>query len=401
MLKTLESLGPVSGKRVILRADLNVPIRDGVISDDGRIRAVLGTLRWLIERDARVLVCSHLGRPSASEPEFSLAPVAVRLSELLGQPVEFAADTVGVEARGVALALAPGGVAVLENLRFNPAETSKDAADRLTFAQKLADLGELVVSDGFGAVHRKHASVFELMQILPSAAGELIRAEVSVLERLTETPERPYTVVLGGAKVSDKLAVIKNLLPRVDNLLIGGGMAFTLLAAKGYKIGKSLVELEDIDTVRDLMAEAERLSVNLVLPTDIVVAASFSANAEHRVAAADGIEATDLGEEALGLDIGPNSADNFAKIIRESSTVFWNGPMGVFEFEAFSGGTKTVADALTQVTGLCVVGGGDSAAAVRQLGFADSQFGHISTGGGASLEFLEGKVLPGLEVLND
>ena len=401
MLRTLDSLGPVSGKRVILRADLNVPMRDGVIADDGRIRAVLGTLRWLIERDARVLVCSHLGRPKANEPEFSLAPVAARLSELLGQPVEFAADTVGVEARGVALALAPGGVAVLENLRFNPNETSKDGAERLAFAQKLADLGELVVSDGFGAVHRGHASVYELMQLLPSAAGELIETEVSVLERLTKTPERPYTVVLGGAKVSDKLAVIKNLLPRVDNLLIGGGMAFTLLAAQGHKIGKSLVEVDQIDTVRALMAEAENLKVNLVLPTDIVVAASFSASAEHRVAAADGIESTDLGGEVLGLDIGPDSAENFAKIIRDSKTVFWNGPMGVFEFEAFSGGTKTVAGALTEVSGLCVVGGGDSAAAVRQLGFADEQFGHISTGGGASLEFLEGKTLPGLEVLND
>jgi phosphoglycerate kinase len=401
MLRTLNSLGPVSGKRVILRADLNVPMRDGVIADDGRIRAVLGTLRWLIERDARVLVCSHLGRPKANETEFSLAPVAARLSELLGQPVEFAADTVGVEARGVALALAPGGVAVLENLRYNPAETSKDAAERLAFAHKLADLGELVVSDGFGAVHRGHASVYELMQLLPSAAGELIETEVSVLERLTKTPERPYTVVLGGAKVSDKLAVIKNLLPRVDNLLIGGGMAFTLLAAKGHAIGKSLVEIDQIDTVRALMSEAESLKVNIVLPTDIVVAESFSATAEHRVAAADSIETTDLGPEVLGLDIGPASADSFAQIIRKSKTVFWNGPMGVFEFEAFSGGTKTVAAALTEVSGLCVVGGGDSAAAVRQLGFADEQFGHISTGGGASLEFLEGKTLPGLEVLND
>jgi len=401
MLRTLESLGPVSGKRVILRADLNVPMRDGAIADDGRIRAVLGTLRWLIERDARVLICSHLGRPKANDPEFSLAPVAARLSELLGQPVEFAADTVGAEARGVALALAPGGVAVIENLRFNPAETSRDAAERLAFAHKLADLGELVVSDGFGAVHRGHASVYELMQLLPSAAGELIETEVSVLERLTKTPERPYTVVLGGAKVSDKLAVIKNLLPRVDNLLIGGGMAFTLLAAQGHKIGKSLVEVDQIDTVRALISEAESLNVNLVLPTDIVVAASFSAAAEHRVAAADSLEATDLGSEVLGLDIGPASAESFAKIIRDSKTVFWNGPMGVFEFEAFSGGTKTVAAALAEVAGLCVVGGGDSAAAVRQLGFADEQFGHISTGGGASLEFLEGKTLPGLEVLND
>jgi phosphoglycerate kinase len=401
MLRTLESLGSVSGKRVILRADLNVPMRDGAIADDGRIRAVLGTLRWLIERDARVLICSHLGRPKANDPEFSLAPVAARLSELLGQPVEFAADTVGAEARGVALALAPGGVAVIENLRFNPAETSRDAAERLAFAHKLADLGELVVSDGFGAVHRGHASVYELMQLLPSAAGELIETEVSVLERLTKTPERPYTVVLGGAKVSDKLAVIKNLLPRVDNLLIGGGMAFTLLAAQGHKIGKSLVEVDQIDTVRALISEAESLNVNLVLPTDIVVAASFSAAAEHRVAAADSLEATDLGSEVLGLDIGPASAESFAKIIRDSKTVFWNGPMGVFEFEAFSGGTKTVAAALTEVSGLCVVGGGDSAAAVRQLGFADDQFGHISTGGGASLEFLEGKTLPGLEVLND
>jgi phosphoglycerate kinase len=401
MLRTLESLGPVSGKRVILRADLNVPMRDGQITDDGRIRAVLGTLQWLIERDARVLVCSHLGRPKASEPEFSLAPVAARLSELLGQPVEFAADTVGVEARGVALALAPGGVAVLENLRFNSAETSSDTDERFAFAKKLAELGELVVSDGFGAVHRGHASVYELMRLLPSAAGELIETEVSVLQRLTETPERPYTVVLGGAKVSDKLAVIKNLLPRVDNLLIGGGMAFTLLAAKGYKIGNSLVEVDQIDTVRALMSEAEALNVNLVLPSDIVVAASFSATAEHRVATADSLETTDLGSEVLGLDIGPESAESFAKIVRDSRTVFWNGPMGVFEFEAFSGGTKTVAGALTQVSGLCVVGGGDSAAAVRQLGFADEQFGHISTGGGASLEFLEGRTLPGLEVLND
>jgi phosphoglycerate kinase len=399
-LRTLDTLGPLAGKRVIVRADLNVPLRDGVITDDGRVRATLPTLNALLNQGARVVVCSHLGRPDgAPDPKYSLEPVAQRLSELLGKPVAFARDTVGESAREAASALEDGDVAIIENLRFNPGETSKDAGERRAFAEQLAALGDVLVSDGFGVVHRKQASVYELAEILPSAAGLLIAAEVDVLDRLTENPERPYTVVLGGSKVSDKLGVIEHLLPRVDRLLVGGGMMFTFLVAEGHPVGKSLLELDQLDTVKGYIAQAKERGVELVLPVDAVVAASFSADAEHVVADADALEDTAFGADGLGLDIGPRTAELFAEAIRGSRTVFWNGPMGVFEMASFAHGTKAVAQALTEVDGLSVVGGGDSAAAVRQLGFHDDQFGHISTGGGASLEFLEGKKLPGLEVL--
>ncbi len=399
-LRTLDSLGPLSGKRVIVRCDLNVPLKDGEITDDGRIRASLETLDVLINQGARVVVISHLGRPDGeAKPEYSLRPVAQRLSELLGKSVAFAPSTVGDEAAAAVGDLADGQIVVLENLRYHAAETSKDAAERQQFAQRLAELGDVFVSDGFGVVHREQASVYELASILPSAAGTLIARELEVLDKLTENPTRPYTVVLGGSKVSDKLGVIEHLLPRVDNLLVGGGMLFTFLAAQGLPVGGSLLEKDQLDRVRGYVDEAARRGVNLVLPVDVVVASAFSADAEHAVVAADGIESSPLGSEALGLDIGPETAARFAEIVQTSSTVFWNGPMGVFEFPAFAHGTKTVAEALTHVSGLGVVGGGDSAAAVRALGFSDDQFGHISTGGGASLEFLEGRRLPGLEVL--
>ncbi len=399
-LRTLESLGSLAGKRVVVRCDLNVPLKDGVITDDGRVRASLPTLNALLKQGARVVVVSHLGRPDgAPDDRYSLAPVAQRLSELLGSAVTFAADTVGDSARDAVDALADGDIAVLENLRFNPGETSKNEEERTAFAEKLAALGDAFVSDGFGVVHRKQASVFELPKLLPSAAGQLISTELEVLDRLTESPERPYAVVLGGSKVSDKLGVIGHLLPRVDSLLIGGGMLFTFLAAQGHKVGSSLLEEDQIDTVKGYLAEAEKLGVEIVLPTDVVVAASFGADADHVVQPSDAIEDTPFGSSGLGLDIGPETADRFAGIIRSSKTVFWNGPMGVFELAPFAAGTKTVAQALTEVDGLSVVGGGDSAAAVRALGFSDDQFGHISTGGGASLEFLEGKQLPGLEIL--
>ncbi len=399
-LRTLASLGALAGKRVIVRADLNVPLRDGVITDDGRVRATLPTLNALIEQGARLIVCSHLGRPDgAPDPKFSLEPVAQRLSELLGKPVAFARDTVGESAREAVDALSDGDVAVIENLRFDPGETAKDDAVRGAFAAQLAEFGDVLVSDGFGVVHRKQASVFDLAQLIPSAAGFLIEKEVDVLDRLTESPERPYAVVLGGSKVSDKLGVIAHLLPRADKILVGGGMLFTFLAAKGYAVGKSLLEQDQIETVKGYMAEASERGVELILPVDAVMAASFSADAEHVVAPADALEDTAFGADGLGLDIGPETARIFADAIKDSRTVFWNGPMGVFEMAAFAHGTKVVAKALTEVAGLSVVGGGDSAAAVRQLGFADADFGHISTGGGASLEFLEGKKLPGLEVL--
>ncbi|MEV4688131.1 phosphoglycerate kinase [Microbacterium sp. LWH3-1.2] len=399
-LRTLSTLGSLAGKRVIVRADLNVPLKDAVITDDGRVRATLPTLNALINQGARVIVCSHLGRPDgAPDAKYSLEPVAQRLSELLGKPVAFARDTVGESAREAVAALEDGDVAIIENLRFNPGETAKDDATRRAFAEELATLGDVLVSDGFGVVHRKQASVYDLAEILPSAAGFLIEKEVDVLDRLTENPERPYTVVLGGSKVSDKLGVIDHLLPRVDRLLIGGGMLFTFLAAQGHKVGSSLLEADQLDTVREYMRRAEESGVELVLPTDVVVASKFGADAEYVVTSADGIEDTAFGASGLGLDIGPETAESFAALVRDSQTVFWNGPMGVFELAPFAAGTKAVAQALTEIDGLSVVGGGDSAAAVRQLGFADDAFGHISTGGGASLEFLEGKKLPGLEVL--
>ena len=399
-LRTIQSLGELSGKRVIVRCDLNVPLDDGNITDDGRIRASVGTIQELTAAGARVIAISHLGRPDGTpDARYSLAPVAVRLGELLGTSVAFARDTVGDDAHAAVAGLQNGQVALLENLRFTAAETSKDAAERTVFAEQLARFGEAFVSDGFGVVHRKQASVYELAQVLPSAAGRLVETELGVLEKLTRDPARPYTVVLGGSKVSDKLGVIDALLPKVDRLLIGGGMLFTFLAAQEHAIGKSLLDAEQLDTVTRYMAEAAERGIDLVLPTDVVVASKFAADAEHVVAAADAIESTPFGADGLGLDIGPETAAHFAELIESSTTVFWNGPMGVFELAPFAAGTKAVADALTKVNGLGVVGGGDSAAAVRLLGFADEQFGHISTGGGASLEFLEGKELPGLEVL--
>ncbi len=399
-LRTLDSLGPLAGKRVIVRVDFNVPLKDGVITDDGRVRAALPTIDHLIGQGARVIACSHLGRPDGSpDPKYSLEPVAQRLSELLGKPVAFAGDTVGESAQQVVSSLGDGDVAVIENLRFNAGETAKDETERRAFAGQLAALGDVLVSDGFGVVHRKQASVYDLAEILPSAAGFLIEKEVDVLDRLTENPERPYAVVLGGSKVSDKLGVIEHLLPRADKILVGGGMLFTFLAALGHKVGKSLLESDQLETVKGYIATAKERGVELVLPVDAVMASGFAADADHVVAAADALEDTAFGADGMGLDIGPKTAELFADAIRSSRTVFWNGPMGVFEMPAFAAGTRAVAQALTEVDGLSVVGGGDSAAAVRQLGFSDSSFGHISTGGGASLEFLEGKKLPGLEVL--
>lgn len=399
-LRTLSSLGSLAGKRVLVRCDLNVPLKDGVITDDGRIRASVPTVNSLLDQGARVVVMSHLGRPDgAPEAKYSLEPAAIRLGELLGKPVSFATDTVGDSAHNTVSALGNGEIAVLENLRFNPGETSKDEAERGAFAAQLAELGDVLVSDGFGVVHRKQASVYDLAKLVPSAAGLLIETELDVLERLTEKPERPYTVVLGGSKVSDKLGVISHLLPRVDTILVGGGMVFTFLAAQGHKVGASLLEVDQLDTVRGYIADAQARGVKIILPTDIVMASKFGADAEHVVASADALEDTPFGASGMGLDIGPETGNTFADQIKASKTVFWNGPAGVFEIPAFAKGTRAIAQALTEVDGLSVVGGGDSAAAVRILGFADDQFGHISTGGGASLEFLEGKRLPGLEVL--
>ena len=402
MLRSLDNAGNLAGKRVILRCDLNVPLKDGVITDDGRIRASVPTIKRLIAAGARIAICSHLGRPEgAPDAKYSLSPVAARLEELLGQPVVFAEDTVGAQATAAVKVLENGGVCLLENLRFNPGEASEDAAERGSFAKQLAELGDVLVSDGFGVVHRKQASVYELAQLIPSYAGDLIATELEVLKQLTESPKRPYTVVLGGSKVSDKLGVLGHLLPKVDRLVIGGGMVFTVLAALGHKVGKSLLESDQLETVKTFLKQAQELGVEVVLPTDIVVSSGFSPDAQFETVAADAIESASFGENGMGLDIGPDSAKAFAAAVSSSATVFWNGPMGVFEFANFAHGTKAVAQALTEVSGLAVVGGGDSAAAVRALGFDEAAFGHISTGGGASLEYLEGKVLPGLEVLND
>ena len=386
-IKTLDTVD-VRGKRVLLRCDLNVPLKDGVITDDGRIKASLPTINYLLAQGASVVITAHLGRPKGErKPELSLAPVATRLSELLEQNVNFSKEIVGAKLSGT-------GVTLLENIRYEAAETSKDEAERLTLAKALATYADVFVSDGFGAVHRKHASVYDVAKLLPHAAGYLVAAEVDVLRKLTQTPERPYGVALGGSKVSDKIGVISNLLEKVDTIAIGGGMLFTFLAAKGLEIGKSLVETDLIPTVTELMERAEKRGVKFLLPTDIVVAPEFNADAKPRIVGADAIPA-----DQMGLDIGPVSAAAFAAAIGECKTVFWNGPMGVFEFPNFANGTKVLAQALTQVTGISVVGGGDSAAAVRKLGFADTDFGYISTGGGASLEYLEGKELPGLIVL--
>ena len=386
----------VAGKRVFLRCDLNVPLKDGKITDDGRIRASLPTIKTLLANGASLVIAAHLGRPKGEvKPELSLAPVAARLSELLGSQVIFAGGVTGSEVTAKAAALKSGEVLLLENIRFSAAETSKDETERAAFAKELATLADLYVGDGFGAVHRKHASVFDLPKLLPHVAGTLVAAEVDVLKKLTQNPERPYGVVLGGAKVSDKIGVISNLLSKVDVMAIGGGMVFTFLAAQGKEIGSSLVEKDLIETVQDLIKQAAASGVTLVLPTDIVVAPAFAADAPATLVSADSIPA-----DQMGLDIGPESAEKFAAAIRGCKTVFWNGPMGVFEFPAFANGTKLVAQALTEVTGISVVGGGDSAAAVRALGFADADFGYISTGGGASLEYLEGKELPGLTALD-
>ncbi len=393
-------LGDVSGKRVLVRSDLNVPLDGTRITDDGRIRASVPTIRALADAGARVVVTAHLGRPKG-EPEdrYSLRPVAARLGELLGQDVAFASDTVGDSARETVAGLEDGQVAVLENVRFNAGETSKDDAERGEFADQLAGLAEAFVSDGFGVVHRKQASVYDVAQRLPHGMGGLVAAELDVMKRLTEEPERPYVVVLGGSKVSDKLGVIDNLLGQADTLLIGGGMVFTFLKAQGHGVGKSLLEADQVDTCRDYLRRAEESGVRIVLPTDIVVDTEFPSgdrDPEPRVVPADQIP-----DDTLGLDIGPDSARAFADEVAGARTVFWNGPMGVFETPAFAEGTRTVAEALTKVDGLSVVGGGDSAAAVRTLGFDEDAFGHISTGGGASLEYLEGKELPGLAVLQD
>jgi phosphoglycerate kinase len=402
MIRTLADAGDLRSKRVLLRCDLNVPLNDGVIGDDGRIRASLQTIQYLVEAGARVLIASHLGRPQgAPDSKYSLEPIARRLEELLGQPVLFCSDTVGPVAKAASKLLEDGGVALLENLRFHPEETSEDPAERQELATEIASFVDLTVCDGFGVVHREQASVFELAKTVPSYAGFLIQAELEVLQKLTSNPVEPYTVVLGGSKVSDKLAVIGNLLPVVNSLVIGGGMVFTVLAAQGYAVGKSLLETDQIETVKGFLKQAVELGVDIHLPVDIEIAESFKADAAHQTVSVADMEASELGSDVMGLDIGPESALQFAEVIRNSKTVFWNGPMGVFEFEVFSNGTRVVAAALAEVDGLSVVGGGDSAAAVRALGFPESSFGHISTGGGASLEYLEGKRLPGLEVLND
>ena len=403
-MKSIEDLA-VGGRRVLLRADLNVPLdladpANPRITDDGRIRASLPTIEKLLSRGARVIVVAHLGRPkgagfaerAAAGP--SLRPVAARLGELLGKPVAFAADVVGPDAARVVAGLGDGDIALLENVRYEPAETSKDDAVRGEFASQLALFGDLYVGDGFGAVHRKHASVYDVPQRLPHAAGDLVLAEVEVLSRLTSSPERPYVVVLGGAKPSDKLAVIANLLDRADRILIGGGMAYTFLAAQGYEVGSSLLEADKIEQVKEVMADAERHGVALVLPPDIVAATRFAPDAEHEV-----VSAKDFPADRQGLDIGPASRALFAEKVADAKTVFWNGPMGVFEFPAFAVGTRDLAEAITRVSGFTVVGGGDSAAAVRSFGLPDDAFGHISTGGGASLEYLEGRTLPGLVAL--
>jgi phosphoglycerate kinase len=385
----------VKGRRVFVRADLNVPLDGETITDDGRIRASVPTIKKLLERGAKVIVGAHLGRPKgAPTPKYSLAPVSRRLAELLGEDVAFATDVVGESARSVTEALQDGQVALLENLRFEPGEESKDDAVRGEFADKLAALADLYVGDGFGAVHRKHASVYDVPQRLPHAAGDLVLTEVEVLKKLTEDPARPYVVVLGGAKVSDKLGVIANLLSKVDRLLIGGGMAYTFLKAQGHEVGNSLLQEDQLDQVRGFLNEAASRGVDLVLPVDVLAATHFAADAPHEV-----VDATAIPADREGLDIGPKTRELFAAKLADAETVFWNGPMGVFEFEAFSGGTRAVAEALVQSGAYTVVGGGDSAAAVRLLGLPEDGFSHISTGGGASLEYLEGKTLPGLAAL--
>jgi phosphoglycerate kinase len=396
-VKTINDLGELRGQRVLVRSDLNVPLDGSTITDDGRIRASLPTIQRLRDAGAKVIVTAHLGRPKGEpDPAYSLRPVADRLGELLGADVAFATDTVGSSARETVDGLADGQVALLENVRFNAGETSKDDAERDEFADRLATLADAFVSDGFGVVHRRQASVVDVAERLPHAAGGLVETEVRALRQLVESPERPYVVVLGGSKVSDKLGVIERLLTTADRILVGGGMVFTFLAAQGHEVGESLLERDQLDTVRDYLDTARERDVEIVLPTDIVVVPELAEEAAATVVPADRIPA-----DQLGVDIGPDAAKAFADAIRAARTVFWNGPMGVFELRPFAAGTAAVAHALTQVDGLTVVGGGDSAAAVRLLEFPDDQFGHISTGGGASLEFLEGKPLPGLRILED
>lgn len=399
-MKTLETLGDLTGKRVLVRADFNVPLDGSRITDDGRIRAAVPTITALRGAGAKVLLMAHLGRPKGQgfEAEYSLAPVAARLSELLDAEVPLAGDVVDESARAVAEGLVPGGVALLENVRFDARETSKDDSDREELGRLLADLADVYVSDGFGVVHRKQASVYDVTKFLPAVAGLLVEKEIAALSKATTDPARPYVVVLGGSKVSDKLGVIENLIDVADTLCIGGGMVFTFLAAQGYEVGTSLLETDQLDTVKSYLRTAADRGVKIQLPTDIVVAPAFAADAPATVVPAD-----EIPSDQMGLDIGPESARAFRETIAAGRTVVWNGPMGVFEFDAFSSGTRAVAQGLTESTaagGFSIVGGGDSAAAVRLLGFDEAAFGHISTGGGASLEFLEGKTLPGIDVLN-
>lgn len=392
-IKNFSEITP-QNRKVILRCDLNVPVKNGVIGDDGRIVASLSTIKELLDNNCSIVVIAHLGRPKGQiNPDLSLQPIAKRLGELLNREVKFSTEILGI--KNVAQSLAPGEILMLENIRFLENETSKDEALRNKLATELSEYGDFYVGDGFGAVHRKHASVYELARLLPHCAGNLISNEVKILEKLSSNPDRPYGVVLGGAKVSDKIGVISNLLDKVDVLIVGGGMVFTFLAANGMQIGKSLVETDLVPTVKDLLLRANSLGVKILLPSDIVVAKEFAENSQPSVVSSDQIPM-----DQMGLDIGPVSASTFADEIKKCKTVFWNGPMGVFEFANFSNGTKVVAQALTEVKGLAVVGGGDSAAAVRKLGFEDNQFGYISTGGGASLEYLEGKELPGLNALS-
>ena len=394
-VKSVSDLGDLRGTRVLIRCDFNVPLDGTTIGDDGRIRAALPTLTLLKDAGAKVVVMAHLGRPKGTvKPEFSLAPVAARLGELIGAEITLAGDVVGPSATATVAGLADGEIALLENVRYEPAEESKVDAEREALAAKYAALGDIFISDGFGVVHRKQASVYDVAKLLPNAAGLLVAKEVEVLTQLTVTPERPYVVVLGGAKVADKLAVIDNLLKTADTLIVGGGMAYTFLKSKGYEVGNSLLDADMVGVVGGYLEQATAAGKQLLLPVDVVVSPKFAPEGPATVVDADAIPA-----DSMGLDIGPKSAELFAAAITGARTVFWNGPMGVFEMELFSDGTKAVAKALTECEGLTVVGGGDSAAAVRQLGFSDEQFGHISTGGGASLEYLEGKVLPGLAVL--
>ncbi|MCI7551283.1 MAG: phosphoglycerate kinase [Actinomycetaceae bacterium] len=397
-MRTIDSLGDLAGKKVFVRSDFNVPLDDDKnITDDGRIRAALPTLTRLLDAGARVIVAAHLGRPKGEvKPEFSLAPVAKRLGELIGKDVKLAGDVVGESAHELAEALGDGEIILLENVRFDPRETSKVDSEREELAKEYASLADAFVSDGFGVVHRKQASVYDIARELPSAAGELVFKEIDSLSKATADPQRPYTVILGGSKVSDKLGVIGNLLEKADNLLIGGGMAYTFLKAKGYEVGTSLLEEDQIDAVKGYMDKAEERGVQLVLPVDTVAAPEFNKDATPSVFAVD-----DMPSDQMGLDVGPETAKKYAEIIANSKTIAWNGPLGVFEFDAFSKGTRAVAQALQDAEGFTIVGGGDSAAAVRNLGFDESKFNHISTGGGASLEFLEGKELPGIKVLED